>query len=395
MKPNFCLPDVEVYMDNAATTAVADEVVAAMRPYFEERYGNPETVYRLGREAKKAVEDSRAAIADILKCTPEEIFFTSGGTEANNWAIKGTQVAGVSVEGVIVSSVEHSSVLEPARWIKDRQCRPYWEVPVDQYGVVDLNALEKKLSDGLTHRGNWYLVSIQYANNEIGTLQPVEEIAGLCRKYRTLFHCDAVQAFGKIDFDVDDIGADLISLSAHKIHGPMGMGALYIRKGTAIEPLLHGGGQEGGMRSGTLAVPEIVGFAKAAELAMDALPEMARLRAASESLAESLRLSLNGVRNGHPENRLPNIVSITIPGMESEVVCGIMCSKFKTCLSAGAACSTVKRKSHVLEAIGKSPEDMRSTLRISLSRFNSDSDACVAMGHIQAAVSQAKQRELI
>jgi cysteine desulfurase len=279
--------------------------------------------------------------------------------------------------------------MESARWWgRDAD---YHEVPVDQYGVVDLADLEARLVTA-----KYALASIQYANNEIGTIQPVEKIAELCKKYKVAFHCDAVQAFGKIDFDVDDVGADMISLSAHKIHGPMGMGALYIKKGTSVEPLLHGGGQEGGMRSGTLAVPEIVGFAKAAELAINAMPkEMRRLREASESLVESLRLSLNGVRNGHPTNRLSNIVSITIPGMESEVVCGIMCSKFKTCISAGAACSTMKRKSHVLEAIGRSPSDILSTLRISLSRFNRDSDVCVAMGRIQAAVSQAKQRELI
>jgi len=390
MKPNFCLPDVEVYMDNAATTAVADEVVEAMRPYFEERYGNPETVYRLGREAKKAVENSRAAIADILKCRPEELFFTSGGTEANNWAIKGARLQGYG--GIIVGAIEHASVLEPARFVSSRSQRASFEVPVDQFGVIDLSVLEDRLKNPV---GRQWLVSIQYANNEIGTIQPVEKIAELCKKHGAIFHCDAVQAFGKIDFDVDDIGADLISLSAHKIHGPMGMGALYVRKGTEIEPLLHGGGQEGGMRSGTLAVPEIVGFAKAAELAMNALPEMSRLRAASESLAESLRLSIGAIRNGHTTNRLPNVVSVTIPGMESEVVCGIMCSKFKTCISAGAACSTMKRKSHVLEAIGKSSTDMLSTLRISLSRFNSDSSVSVVIGQIQAAVSQAKQRELI
>jgi cysteine desulfurase len=176
----------------------------------------------------------------------------------------------------------------------------------------------------------------------------------------------------------------------------MGMGALYVKKGTLLEPLLHGGGQEREMRSGTLAVPEIVGFAKAAELAMAALPtQMPRLMRISEWLAEQLRLSSGGIRNGHLTQRLPNIVSITLPGIESEVVCGIMCSKYKSCLSAGSACSTTKRRSHVLEAIGRDSRDVLSTLRISLSRFNSDRDVMVAMGQIQAAVKQSKTRELI
>jgi len=383
MKPNFQLMDSEIYLDNAATTALADEVVEAMRPYFEERYGNPETVYRLGREAKKAVEDSRASIADILKCKPEEIFFTSGGTEANNWAVKMAGI-GLPIEGVMVSAVEHSSVLAPAKW-RTRDA-PYFEVPVDKFGVVDVEALENELKTL-----KYVLVSIQCANNEIGTLQPVGAIAESCHRYGVLFHCDAVQAFGKIDFDVDDVGADLISLSAHKIHGPMGMGALYVKQGTILEPLIHGGGQEGGMRSGTLAVPEIVGFGKAAELAQEAMSrEMPRLMNLTEWLVGQLVLDFKAKRNGHPTLRLPNIVSVTIPGMETEVVCGIMCSKYGSCLSAGAACSTAKRVSHVLGAIGMNPSDVLSTLRISLSRYTKDEDVRVAFGRIQTARNEAR-----
>ena len=389
MKPDFQMRDIEIYLDNAATTALDDEVVAAMRPYFEERYGNPETVYRLGREAKKAVDDSRASIADILKCKPEEIFFTSGGTEANNWAIKG-----VNCGGVMVSTIEHASVLESARWVTEVGGKKHYsEIAVDQFGVVSLEALEELLQKPLGWR---WLVSIQYANNEIGTVQPVAKIAELCKKYGAVFHCDAVQAFGKIAFDVDDVGADMISLSAHKIHAPMGMGALYVKQGTILEPLLHGGGQERGMRSGTLAVPEIVGFGKAAELAQDALPrEMPRLMAITEWLVGQLVLDFKAKRNGHPTLRLPNIVSVTIPGMETEIICGIMCSKYGTCMSAGAACSTTKRVSHVLEAIGMNPSDVLSTLRISLSRFNTDSDLKVAFGRLQAAKVEAKKRSLL
>ena len=389
MKLDFQLQDVEVYFDNAATTALDEGVVDAMRPYFEERYGNPETVYRLGREAKDAVERSRATIADVLKCKPEEIYFTSGGTEANNWAIKSTYFAPVGGVGIIVSAIEHASVLESAK------CRgfdaPYCEIPVDKFGLIDLTLLELELATK-----KYALVSIQYANNEIGTVQPVAKIAELCKKYDAVFHCDAVQAFGKIAFDVDDVGADLISLSAHKIHGPMGMGALYIKSGTNIEPLLHGGGQERGMRSGTLAVPEIVGFGKAVELAIDALPShMPRLSAAIEGLAAQICQTFGAKRNGHPTLRLPNILNVTLPGVETEVLCGVMCSKYGTCMSAGAACSTTKRESHVLKAIGIDPKEVLSTLRISLSRFNTDKQVQAAFAQLQAAKRESGLRSLI
>jgi len=392
MKPDFQLRDVEIYLDNAATTALDEQVVEAMRHYFEERYGNPETVYRLGREAQKAVSDSRAIIADVLKCSPEEIYFTSGGTEANNWAIKGIQPRFEG--GILISAVEHASVIEPARWMgKNSSWNGCREIPVDQFGVIDIDALEEKLK---TKSNNTYLVSIQYANNEIGTIQPVAKIAELCKKHKVLFHCDAVQAFGKVKFDVDDVGADMISLSAHKIHGPMGMGALYVKKGTQIDPLHHGGGQEDGMRSGTLAVPEIVGFGKAVELAMDAIPkQMPRMMNITEWLAGQICVLYKAKRNGHPTQRLPNIVSVTIPGIEAEVVCGILCSRFGICVSSGSACSTTKRESHVLGAIGMNPSDVLSTLRVSLSRFNSDSDVKVAFGRLQAARRDSFSRSLI
>ena len=389
MKPDFQLKDVEVYLDNAATTAMDEGVVDAMRPYFEERYGNPETVYRLGREAKDAVEKSRATIADVLKCKPGEICFTSGGTEANNWAIKGTADAYGADNGVIVSAIEHASVLETARWVSRNA--PYYEVPVDELGLVDLTMLELELASK-----KYGLVSIQYANNEIGTVQPVAKISELCKKYDAVFHCDAVQAFGKIAFDVDDVGADLISLSAHKIHGPMGVGALYVKSGANIEPLLHGGGQERGMRSGTLAVPEIVGFGKAVELAIDALPShMPRLSATIDTLAAMMCQTFKAKRNGHPTLRLPNILNVTMPGVETEVLCGVMCSKYSTCMSAGAACSTSKRESHVLKAIGRDPKDVLSTLRISLSKFNTDKQVQAAFYQLQAANREAGLRSLI
>jgi cysteine desulfurase len=279
--------------------------------------------------------------------------------------------------------------MEPAKWMC--QDAPYFEIPVDQFGTIDLGRLEEELATG-----KYVLVSVQYGNNEIGTVQPVKKVAELCRKHAALFHCDAVQAFGKVVFDVDDIGADMISISAHKIHGPMGVGALYIKSGTVLEPLLHGGGHEDGMRSGTLAVPEIVGFGKAADIACEAiLFHMPRISGVVDWLAAQSALMLSAQRNGHPTVRLPHILSITIPGIESEVVCGIMCSKFGMCLSAGSACSTEKRRSHVLEAIGRPEAAVLSTLRISLSRFNTIKDAQMLIGRLQAAKVDSEKRELI
>ena len=387
MKPDFQLKDREIYMDNAATTAVAEEVIDAMNPYLDEKYGNSETVYQLGRNSRQAVETTRASLSDIIKCHPSELFFTSGGTESNNWAIKGLARQN---GGVMVSAIEHASVIEPAKFIG--RDAPYWEIPVDSFGIIDLEAMETELKSG-----KYNLVSVQYANNEIGTIQPVAKIAELCKKYKVIFHCDAVQAFGKVKFDVDDVGADMISFSAHKIHGPMGMGALYIRKDLQadVEPLLHGGGQENGMRSGTLAVPEIVGFGKAAELAVEALFDMPRLMRMTDTFANQVCMSFKAKRNGHPTQRLPNIVSVTIPGMETSVVCGIMCSKFGTCLSAGAACSTSKRQSHVLAAIGQGPKDALSTLRISLSRYNTDDEMKVVFCRLQTANMEANKRSLL
>ena len=363
----------------------------AMRPYLEEKYGNPETVYQLGRDAKCAVDTARASISDIIKCQPSELFFTSGGTEANNWAIKGflQRVDKPGKDGILVSAIEHASVLESAKWWgRDAD---YHEVPVDQFGVINLDDLELQLKTG-----KYSLVSVQYANNEIGTIQPVAKIAELCKKYAAIFHCDAVQAFGKVKFDVDDVGADMISFSSHKIHGPMGIGALYVKQGTNLEPLMHGGGQEGGMRSGTLAVPEIVGFGKAAEMSVDAIrTDMPRLMKLSETLAGQLCLSFKAKRNGHTTQRLPNIVNVTIPGMETSVVCGIMCSKFGACISAGAACSTAKRQSHVLSAIGHDAKDSLSTLRFSLSRYNTAEEVTMVFCRLQAAKNQSETRSLI
>lgn len=385
MIPSFDVLDKEVYFDNAATTMIAPEVVHAMQPYLEERFGNPETVYRLGREAKAGVETARQQVASAIGCSTEEIVFTSGGTESNNWALKGCETD----NGVVISKVEHPSVTNAARWAcKDK---PYYEVPVDEFGSVDLGLLEEALGNN-----GFRFVSIQFANNEIGTIQPVKAIAELCKKYNVPFHCDAVQALGKVPIDVDECGFDMASFSAHKIHGPMGIGAMYIRKGTVIEPLLHGGGHEQGLRSGTLAVHQIVGFGKAADMAVETMgKEMPRLMAITDLLARDLVLKFKAKRNGHPTKRLPNIVNVTIPGMETSLICGLLCTKYGVCTSAGSACSTHKRASNTLEAIGCSLTDILSTLRVSLSRYSTTKDAQMFVNYLQAASRQAEENDLI
>jgi cysteine desulfurase len=376
-------------MDNAATTVMDDEVVAAMQPFLEERYGNPETPYHLGREAKDGIETARAQVAELLGCKPDEIFFTSGGTESNNWAIKGFEFP-TGKDLIVTSAVEHKSVLEPANWMMKKGIASLYVAPVDAQGTIRLDALESYLKDGKVG-----LVSVQYANNEVGTLQPIEEIDELCKAYGVVFHTDAVQAFGKVGIGIGNTEIDMASLSAHKIHGPMGVGALYVRSGTKLEPLLHGGGHESGMRSGTHGVPQIVGFGKAAELAWSSMrKEMARVSAMAEFMAGELGVKMGAVRNGNPKDRLPNILNVTLPGVDASLVNGIL-NRYGICVSMGSACRTQGGKSHVLMSMGKNETDCFSTIRISLSRFNSEKEASLLVSYLQVAMTEAKKRTLL
>jgi len=388
MRPNFEVRPQEIYMDNAATTVIDGEVVAAMQPYLEERYGNPQTPYHLGREAKDAIETARSQVADLLGCKPEEIYFTSGGTEANNWAIKGFLCQRTRL---VVSAVEHKSVLEPARWMAKRGLfGDLAEIPVDGDGRVRLDILESYLKTGLVG-----LVSVQYANNEVGTIQPVGAISELCSQHGATFHCDAVQAYGKTLFKADELGAGMISLSAHKIHGPMGVGALYVKQGTPIEPLLHGGGHEQGLRSGTHPVPQIVGFGKAAELAWSAMKsEMPRISRMVEFLAGELKIKLKAVRNGLAQDRLPNILNVTFPGKDASLLCGIL-GRHGICVSMGSACRTGSGESHVLKAMGKQYKDCTSSIRISLSRYTEQQDAIGLVARMQSAMVELDKRDVL
>lgn len=379
----------EVYLDNAATTMIDPEVLVAMRPYLEERYGNPQTVYRMGREAWDGVSAARNSIAEAIGAEAGEIYFTSGGTESNNWALKGLHLG--EKKTILVGAVEHASVLEPAAWMDENGLASVKVVPVDGYGMVMVDVLEKYLE-----MGGVGLVSIQVANNEVGTVQPVEEISRLCRKHGAVFHCDAVQGLGKVALDVDDLGVDMMSLSAHKIHGPKGIGALYVRKGTNLEPLIHGGGHEKGMRSGTLPTYQIVGFGKAVEMAMVSLrKDMPRLEEMTKRAVDDLEGRLGAKVNGSKESRLPNILSVTLPGMDGGVTCGILCSRYGVCVSSGSACNTISsRASHVLEAMGRKKDSVH-TLRLSLSRFTTEKSFKLAVARLEAALRESKERSLI
>jgi len=384
MQPDFSIRDVEVYLDNAATTVIDEEVVGAMVPYLEERYGNPETPYYLGREAQEAVDDARAQVSELLGCLDDEVYFTSGGTESNNWAVKSLLHDKAQI---LVGAAEHSSVLEAAKWAASSRGIKLHEVAVDSEGVVDVGFIEH-----MAETGNVGLVSIQHSNNEVGTLQPVDEISAICAKHKVPFHCDACQSFGKVPLDVDEEGYDMVSLSAHKIHGPMGIGALYVRPGVSIEPLLHGGSHERGRRAGTLAVPQIVGFGKAAELAYRAMKkDMPRVFKMVDELAHELGVKCDAVRNGSPKKRLPNILNVSLPGVDASLLVGVL-AKHGICISTGSACRTKQAASPVLRAMGKDRASCESAIRVSLSRYTTEADIAHFVAKLQTSLKELPQR---
>jgi len=377
LKPNFEIRPVESYLDNAATTRLTPGVIEAMAPYLEDLYGNSETAYHLGRESQEAVADARCCVAWMLGVGPETVFFTSGGTESNNWAIKCAGGAG----RVITCAVEHQSILESAKNAKNATV--LW---VDESGQMDLGQLKVELKAGGVR-----LVSVQYANNETGVLQPIKSISKLCREHGVLFHVDAVQAYGKSPWSVEDIGADLVSISAHKIHGPMGVGALYVKPDIQIVPLIHGGGQEGGMRSGTIPVHLLSGFGKAAEEGWSMMNSFSRVGRMKRKMESALKEQYGAIINGESVDRLPTITSVTLRGVEATMVAAVLNRRYGVCLACGPACGTHNRKSHVLEAMGVSLQDNRSTLRISLSRLTKDNHLDNFLAGMGPALKDARE----
>ncbi len=367
-----------IYLDHSATTRVAPEVVAAMEPYMGDRFGNPSSLHALGREARAAVEHSRETIAMHLGANTKEIVFTAGATEANNLALIGAAFASEERRHIITTAIEHHAVLHTAQWLQS-QGFPVTVLDVDAAGRVDVDAVRQAL------REDTLLVSIMAGNNEIGTLQPIQEIGTMCRERGVLFHTDAVQAFGKVPLPMDSV--DLLSVSAHKLHGPKGVGFLYVRRGVKLVPLLHGGGHEGGRRSGTENVPSIVGLGAATEIAFSEMEKLAtRLRGFRARLIEGVA-GIPGTRlNGHPTESLPHIANFSFEAIEGEGLV-LKLDELGVAVSTGSACSSPDLEpSHVLRAIGVPMSTIHGSLRVSTGRGTTPEEIEAFLEHLPGAV---------
>ena len=379
-----------IYLDNNATTPLAPEVLEAMKPYWLEDYGNASSIHWYGQQAKAAVETAREQVARLLKARPSEVVFTSGGTESDNAAIFGIVEAArphgnYDTKHLITTSIEHHAVLYAAKALEKRGVRVTY-LRVGSSGVVDPADVERAI------RTDTVLISVMHANNELGTIQPLEEIGRIAREHDITFHADAVQAAGKIPVDVEKLGVDLLSLSAHKLHGPKGVGALYVRRGTVLKPLLYGGHHERDRRPGTENTPGIVGLGKAAELACEHREEeISRVRALRDRLEGGIlrRIPLVTV-NGDSMRRLPTTTNVSFEYIEGEGFVIAMDLRGVAC-STGAACSSGSLEpSHVLSAIGMTPEQARSSIRFSLGRFNASEDIDYALEVLPAIVEHLR-----
>ena len=358
-----------IYLDYAATTPVDPEVVAAMMPYFGNIFGNPSSIYFCGQEARQAVEQARNNVSQLIGAQSDEIIFTSGGTEADNFAIKGVAYANKSKGNhIITSCIEHHAVIETCRFLEKMGYRVTY-LPVDKYGLVNPDHVR----DAITKKT--ILISIMHANNEIGTIQPIAEISRIAHQEGVCFHTDAVQTTGHIPINVKEWGIDLLSISAHKLYGPKGVGALFIKKGTKITSFMHGGEQEREKRAGTENVPGIVGFGKAAEIAQNEMEQEAiRLTTLRDKLIHGLENIDKVQLNGHPQQRLPNNVNVSIAFIEGEAILVNLDMK-GICASTGSACSSASNEpSHVLLGTGLSPEQARGSLRFTMGKWTTTED---------------------
>ncbi len=378
--PDRSRPVRRVYLDNNATSPVADAVFEAMKPYFQSMHGNPSAIHGVGRDAREAVERARRQVARLLNCRPRRIVFTGGGSEADNLAVKGVAFARQHRgRHVITSAIEHPAVLEACRSLERAGFRLTY-LPVDGHGLVSAADLEREMTDETT------LVSIMMANNEVGTIQPIADLCSIAHRAGALFHTDAVQAVGKIPVDVAALDVDLLSLSGHKFHGPKGVGALYKKKDVPLEPLIHGGRQESGLRAGTENVPAIVGLGKAAELALDAPAEYGAIRELRDRLERRMRqLVPAAILNGHPDMRLPNTLNLTLPGLRGESLV-VALDQHGISLSSGSACKAGSPDpTHVLIAMGRSEAEGHCSVRFSLSRYTTADDielTAAALGEV-------------
>ena len=353
-----------IYLDNAASTKIHDDVLEDMMPYLKEQYGNPSSIHRYGRFAHKAIEKARKQIAYLINADPSEILFTSGGTESNNTALYGIAKKNPGSR-IITSSIEHDAILEPCKKL-EKEGFDIIYLPVNNYGLVDPLILKENLTK------NTSLVSIMFGNNEVGTVEPISDFVKICNEQNIPFHTDAVQATGKIRIDVKELGIDLLSISSHKINGPKGIGALYIRKGISIDPVILGGGQENGLRSGTENVANIVGFGKACELSrINLLENISRMKKLRDYISTKIIQEIPEViLNGHPESRLPNNIHFTFLGVNGEDLL-IKLDENEIAASTGSACSVqIQKASHVLQAMGFSHEQITGSLRLTIGISN-------------------------
>ncbi len=360
-----------VYMDHAATTSIKPDVAESMIPFLKEYFGNPSSLYSIGREGKEAIETAREQLAKALGAKPDEIYFTSGGTESDNWAIKGTAFSRQKKgKHIITTSIEHHAVLYPCEYLEGQGFDVTY-LPVDRYGLVDPAEVEAALKE------DTILISVMYANNEIGTIEPIQEIGKVAKEHDVLFHTDAMQVIGAVQLDMKQKhkDVDMLSLSSHKFYGPKGIGALFLKEGTQIDNFMHGGGQERGKRAGTENVAGIVGMGKAIELATANIEEHNEIIIKMRDRLLSGVLEIPNCRlNGHPEKRLPGNLNFSFEFVEGESLL-LMLDQMGICSSTGSACSSGSLEtSHVLRAIGLPPEIAQGSLRLTLGDANSKED---------------------
>jgi len=375
-----------VYFDNNATTKVAEEVLAEMEPYFCQFYGNPSSMHTFGGQIGTKIRQAREQVAELLGCDPSEIVFTSGGTESDNAAINGTLAAVPNKRKVITTRIEHQAVLAVCRELENHGYVVV-ELAVDKDGQLDLNELQENIDDDTA------LVTIMYANNETGVIFPIDKIAEIVTSRGVVFHMDAVQAVGKIPLNLSKCHIDLLSLSGHKLHGPKGVGVLYVRKGTRLSPFMLGGHQEGGRRAGTENVPAIIGLGKACELAAKSIKEENdKIKQLRDKLEDAILKRCPDARlNGDKHNRLPNTANISFEYIEGEAIL-LMLDKFGICASSGSACTSGSLEpSHVLRAMGVPFTAAHGSIRFSLSRYNTEEEVDYTLEKLPSIVNRLRE----
>ncbi len=374
-----------VYLDYNSTTPLYPEVVEAILPYLKEHFGNPSNLHYFGRETREAIENARAQVAELLNASPEEIFFTSGGTEANNWAIKGIAYEQKEKGHIVCSPIEHGSVLNTCTYLQT-QGYDVTFVKVDAYGLVDPADVRKAI------KKNTFLITVMHGNNEVGTIEPIQEIAKIASEAGVYFHTDAVASAGKVNLDVKKLGIDLMTISAHKIHGPKGAGALYIKNGVKIGPIIHGGHHEKGIRAGTENLAGIVGFGKACSILKDTMDEdIKRIKALRDYLEQEIFKGISDVRlNGHLEKRLVNTTHISVAYVEGESLLMNLDLEGVAVASGSACASGESEPSPVLKAMNVPPEYINSPVRFSLGRENTMEDIDYAVDVLEKVVKRLR-----